>query len=126
MAYLTNMPDLCRQRATRPEHALDLLDSMKREFDKSFDGGIFDPVYVLQKLDSLRRHVKWLEHEANKEFAAQCEDEGDEDQCSSCLGTGGDHDLGCTFLEDEDSDDSEQFSRGFNGGYGQSTLEDDG
>lgn len=80
MAYLTNMPETCRKRATRPEHALDLLDSVKKEFDKSFGGGIFDASYVLSKLRNLTRHVEWLEQEANKEFAAQCEsDEFDDD-----------------------------------------------
>ena len=70
MSYLTNMPETCRQRATRPEHALDLLDSVKKEFDKSFDGGIFDARYVLGKLNSLTRHVEWLRQEADRERAA--------------------------------------------------------
>lgn len=76
MSYLTNMPQTCRDRATRPEHALDLLDSVKREFDKSFAGGIFDASYALQKLESLTRHVKWLGQEADKERAADYEGEG--------------------------------------------------
>ena len=71
MAYLTDMPKTCRDRATRPEHALDLLDSVRKEFDKGFNGGIFDPGYVLQKLDTLRRHVKWLQGEAERERAAE-------------------------------------------------------
>jgi len=71
MAYLTNMPETCRKRSTRPEHALDLLDSVKKEFDKSFGGGIFDASYVLQKLESLTRHVKWLAGEAERERAAE-------------------------------------------------------
>jgi hypothetical protein len=123
MAYLTDMPGLCRERATRPEHALDLLDSMKREFDKSFEGGIFDPGYVLQKLDSLRRHVVWLQNEAVRERAADYEAEDSEgDLCSDC-GSELRGDGDCTSCE---ADESEKFSRGFNGGYGQSTLEDDG
>jgi len=75
MSYLTNMPETCRKRSTRPEHALDLLDSVKREFDKSFGGGIFDASYVLQKLRNLTRHVEWLEQEAEKERAAEYESE---------------------------------------------------
>ena len=77
MSYLTDMPKTCRDRSTNPEYALTLLDSVKRDFDKSFAGGIFDPSYVLSKLRNLTRHVEWLEQEANKEFAAQCEDEGE-------------------------------------------------
>ena len=73
MAYLTNMPLTCRRRATNPEFPLDLLKGIKGEFDKSLNGGIFDPGYVLAKLDSLTKHVKWLENEANREFAAQSE-----------------------------------------------------
>lgn len=101
MAYLTNMPATCRSRSTNPEHALDLLDSIRREFDKSFDGGIFDATYVSEKLTDLARHVKWLEQEATKERAA----ESDQDE--------------------SEQDESEQFSSGYNGGYGQSTWEDD-
>lgn len=82
MAYLTDMPGLCRSRATRPEHALDLLDSVKKEFDKSFAGGIFDPGYVLQKLDSLTRHVQWLQQEAVAERAADYAD--DDCDCPGC------------------------------------------
>ncbi len=70
MSYLTNMPETCRTRATRPEQALDLLDSVKKEFDKSFNGGIFDATYVLSKLRSLTRHVEWLEQETDRERAA--------------------------------------------------------
>ena len=66
MPYLTNMPKTCRDRATNPEYPLTLLDSVKKEFDKGLDGGIFDPGYVLDKLEVLTRHVKWLEQEAAK------------------------------------------------------------
>jgi hypothetical protein len=69
MAYLKNMPATCRARATRPEYALDLLDSLTREFQKGMNGGIFDPSYVLSKLATLTDHVKWLEVEATREFA---------------------------------------------------------
>ena len=71
MAYLTDMPGTCRARSTRPEHALDLLDSLRREFDKSFGGDIFDATYAREKLESLLSHVKWLEQEANKESRAR-------------------------------------------------------
>lgn len=74
MSYLTNMPETCRARSTRPEHALELLASVRREFDKSFGGGIFDASYVLEKLNSLTRHVKWLGQEADKERAAEYEE----------------------------------------------------
>jgi hypothetical protein len=67
MGYLENMPETCREHATRPEHALDLLQAILNEFDKSFSGGIFDPFYVLPKIDSLRSHVKWLALMAKKE-----------------------------------------------------------
>jgi len=82
MAYLTNMPQTCKDASTNPEYALTLLDSIKGEFDKGFSGGIFDPTYVLAKLETLTRHVKWLEHEANKAFAEECEPEGD--LCPKC------------------------------------------
>ena len=67
MSYLRNMPKTCRDRATNPEYALHLLKSVKGEFDKSFDGGLFAPSYVLEKLRELTRHVEWLEKEAKKE-----------------------------------------------------------
>jgi hypothetical protein len=70
MAYLVNMPKTCKDRSTNPEHALELLASVKREFDKSFDGGIFDATYVLEKLTDLTRHVRWLEGEAKNEVQA--------------------------------------------------------
>jgi hypothetical protein len=68
MAYLPNMPETCKRAATRPEHALDLLESIQGEFNKGFNGGIFDASYVLAKLDTLTRHVQWLEKEATKEW----------------------------------------------------------
>jgi hypothetical protein len=71
MAYLKNMPATCKSRHTRPEHALDLLESIQGEFDKGMNGGIFDASYVLSKLSSLTEHVKWLEAEARKENAAE-------------------------------------------------------
>lgn len=101
MAYLTNMPDLCRSRATRPEHALDLLDSVRKEFDKSFAGGIFDPSYVLQKLRDLTRHVEWLEGEAVREREAEYASLPDDDLCPDCgseLRADGE---GCTSCEAE-------------------------
>lgn len=70
MAYLTNMPETCKRAATRPEHAIDLLEAIRGEFDKGLNGGIFDASYVLAKLDTLTRHVQWLEREARKEFSA--------------------------------------------------------
>jgi len=78
MAYLTDMPGTCKARATNPEYALVLLDSIQQEFAKSFAGGIFDASYVLSKLSSLTRHVTWLEQEALKQFGIECEPEEDE------------------------------------------------
>jgi len=75
MSYLTNMPATCKSRATNPEYALTLLDSMKKEFDKGMSGGIFDASYVLAKLETLTRHVAWLEQEAIKERSAEYEPE---------------------------------------------------
>lgn len=71
MAYLKNMPATCKARATRPEYALDLLEAIKGEFDKGFEGGIFDASYVLSKLSTLTEHVRFLEVEARKENAAE-------------------------------------------------------
>ena len=99
MAYLNNMRKTCTDRATNPEWPLELLKSINGEFDKGLNGGIFDASYVLSKLVPLTRHVKWLEGQAREQFAAQC--------------------------EPEEADDSEKFSAGYNGGYGQSTWEDD-
>jgi len=70
MPYLRNMPATCKARNTRPEHAIDLLDSIRGEFDKGLNGGIFDATYVLMKLASLTTHVKWLEQEARQEMDA--------------------------------------------------------
>lgn len=92
MPYLTNMPETCRANATNPEYALSLLDSIKREFDKGFNGGIFDATYVLEKLGTLTRHVEWLERKAVEEFAAQCEPEDEMPHC----------DLGCGKCLDPD------------------------
>jgi len=72
MAYLENMPETCRKRATNPEYPLQLLKSISGEFDRGLNGGIFDATYVLNKLESLTRHVEWLENMAREEFAAQC------------------------------------------------------
>ena len=58
--YLEDMPGLCRSRATNPEYPLELLKSIQKEFDKGLNGGIFDPVYVLGKLETLTCHVTWL------------------------------------------------------------------
>lgn len=71
MAYLTDMPKTCRDRSTNPEFPLHLLKSISGEFDKGLNGGIFDASYVLSKLDSLTRHVEWLEHMAKEERAAE-------------------------------------------------------
>jgi hypothetical protein len=110
MAYLTNMPQTCRSRATNPEFALTLLDSIKQEFDKSFNGGIFDASYVLQKLQSLTTHVEWLEQEAISEFAAQCEPEGDLcGKCGSELRSDGE---GCTSCEAESVENMKPQERG--------------
>ena len=73
MAYLVDMPGTCRARATTPEYPLDLLKSISGEFDKGLNGGIFDASYVLSKLDTLTRHVEWLEGQAREQFAAECE-----------------------------------------------------
>jgi hypothetical protein len=71
MAYLRDMPRTCRERSTNPEFPLHLLKSISGEFDKGLNGGIFDASYVLEKLESLTRHVKWLEHMAEQEWAEQ-------------------------------------------------------
>lgn len=73
MAYLRNMPKTCRDRSTNPEFPVYLLKSISGEFDKGLTGGIFDPTYVLSKLEDITRHVKWLEVQAEKEFAADVE-----------------------------------------------------
>jgi len=75
MPYLTNYIATCKSRATNPEYPLDLLDSIRREFDKGLNGGIFDASYVLSKLDSIKRHVEWCEQQAREEFAKQLQDE---------------------------------------------------
>lgn len=68
MAYLRDMPATCRARSTNPEYAVHLLDSIQGEFKKGLDGGIFDPDYVLSKLEILTRHVEWLKDQADEEF----------------------------------------------------------
>ena len=73
MAYLTDMPATCRARATNPEYPLELLKSISGEFDKGLNGGIFDASYVLGKLETLTRHVAWLENMANEEWQTQVE-----------------------------------------------------
>lgn len=103
--YLENMRKTCTDRATNPEWPLELLKSISGEFDKGLNGGIFDPSYVLSKLAPLTRHVKWLEGQAEEEAQKRYGSEEDE--------------------ELEEHDETEQFSSGYNGGYGQSTLEDD-
>lgn len=71
MAYLVDMPATCRARSTNPDYALHLLESISCEFDKGFNGGIFDASYVLSKLATLTRHVEWLEQEAIRERQAE-------------------------------------------------------
>ena len=77
MPYLTDMPGTCRKRSTNPEYPLELLKSISGEFHKGLNGGIFDATYVLSKLDTLTRHVEWLEGMAREEFARECEPEDD-------------------------------------------------
>ena len=79
MAYLTDMRKTCTDRATNPEWPLELLKSISGEFDKGLNGGIFDASYVLSKLVPLTRHVKWLEGQAEIEWAAQFADEEEEE-----------------------------------------------
>lgn len=67
MAYLNNYPETCRSRATNPEFPLDLLKSIKREFEKGMRTGMFDPVYVAPKLAQLTQHVEWCRLMAEEE-----------------------------------------------------------
>ncbi len=67
--YMEDMPGVCRKHATNPEWPLELLKSIRGEFDKGLNGGIFDPDYVLTKLDSLKRHVEWLSFKASEQVA---------------------------------------------------------
>jgi len=79
MAYLNDMPKTCRDRATNPEWPLQLLKSIKGEFEKGMATGMFDASYVLSKIVPLTRHVKWLEQQAIAEgkirYAEEDEDE---------------------------------------------------
>lgn len=74
MAYLRDMPATCRNRSTNPEFPLSLLKSISGEFDKGLNGGIFDASYVLGKLETITRHVKWLERQAEDEWATEVDD----------------------------------------------------
>lgn len=75
---MLNLREVCKAGHTRAEFPLDLLESIQREFQKGLDGGFFSPSYVLEKLDLLTRHTKWLEQKANEQFRAECADEEDE------------------------------------------------
>ena len=79
MPYLSDYVTTCKSRATNPHYPLELLDSIRKEFDKGLNGGIFDATYVLAKIDTLRSHVSWCEQMAVKEFEADCEEEEEED-----------------------------------------------
>ena len=74
MAYLTDMRKTCTDRATNPEYPLHLLKSISLEFDKGLNGGIFDPVYVLSKLETLTSHVEWLAQQAEIEMFGDSEE----------------------------------------------------
>jgi hypothetical protein len=91
MAYLENMRKTCTDRATNPEWPLQLLKSITQEFEQGLNGGIFDASYVLSKIEPLARHVRWLEGQAEREWAARWAAEdaaaGDCD-CSGCDGCG--------------------------------------
>jgi len=73
--YLDGYKALCKNRSTSAEYPLDLLDGLTREFQKALDGGILGTTYILEKLDTLKCHVEWLDSEARKQFAATCEDD---------------------------------------------------
>jgi hypothetical protein len=75
MAYLVDMPATCKARSTNPEYPVHLLESISGEFDKGLNGGIFDASYVLSKLETITRHVKWLEEMAVEERRAEYEPE---------------------------------------------------
>jgi len=99
--YLENYKGLCKSRSTNAEYPLDLLDGIKREFDKALSGGILGTTYILEKLETLKQHVKWCNEVAHEQWE---EANGNEEPSTG---------------------EPEQFSAGYNGGYGQSTFEDD-
>lgn len=75
MAYLNDYPKTCRDRATNPEWPLQLLKAIRGEFEKGMATGMFDPVYVLPKIEALHQHVKWCAHMAEAEWSAQFADD---------------------------------------------------
>lgn len=70
MPYLSDLRATSKRGSTNPQYPLDLLESIQGEFTKGLNGGIFDATYVLSKLETLTRHVQWLENEARKEWDA--------------------------------------------------------
>lgn len=66
--YLTGYTKLCKDRATNAAYPLDILDGMTREFQKALDGGILGTTYLLEKLDTLQRHVEWCHQEAQEQW----------------------------------------------------------
>jgi len=59
MAIMDNYAAVCRSRATNPEYPLELIESLQKEFKKGMEVGFIDPLYLLEKLDALTRHVEW-------------------------------------------------------------------
>jgi hypothetical protein len=100
--YLDNYKALCKERSTNAEYPLDLLDGIRREFEKALEGGILGTTYILEKLETLKSHVEFCDFHAKAQFKAQREPE-----------------------DEDDGDNGEKFSSRYNGGYGSYSMEDD-
>lgn len=69
---IRNYPELCRSRATNPAYPLDLLRSLRGEFEKGLAGEGISPDYLAEKAAALSRFVDWLSvaEEQRREAAA--------------------------------------------------------
>ena len=65
-----NYREVCKAGSTDPEYALELLKSMRLEFEQGCrPGGLIAVGYLREKLDALERFVVWLEAVAVEETA---------------------------------------------------------
>lgn len=103
MGYISDYRTLCTSRATNPEWPLELLDSIEKEFQQGLDGGILDPLYISEKLESLKRHVDWLKLNCDP-LNAYPKATMDEEccDCSGCDECGSHCTIGCASGEGEE------------------------
>jgi hypothetical protein len=66
--YLEDYKGVCKSRSTNAEYPLELLDGIEGEFQKALGGGILGTTYILEKLETLKRHVEWCNEVAHEQW----------------------------------------------------------